>query len=217
MSVIAMLQQLSEFGAEPETSQAAVVVSGLPTNRIESGQPVSDSSTEEKKCGITSFKGEIMQQPTTRVNASEETIKIGPLEIRFLLTGDDSSGSVSVFEVVVPIGQKLAAPAHKNDAYEEILYGIEGVLTWTVDGTPIEVGPGQALCIPRGAVHRFDNLGNEDAKQLAVISPAIMGPAYFREAAEVIAAAAGGPPDRAKMMEVFRRHGMTLAGSPPVK
>jgi hypothetical protein len=25
--------------------------------------------------------------------------------------------------------RKLAAPAHKNDAYEEILYGIEGVLT----------------------------------------------------------------------------------------
>jgi quercetin dioxygenase-like cupin family protein len=122
-----------------------------------------------------------------------------------------------VFEVVVPVGQKLAAPGHKNDAYEEILYGIEGVLTWTVDGTPIEVGPGQALCIPRGAVHHFDNLGDEDVKQLAVISPAIMGPAYFREAAEVIRDAAGGPPDRAKMMDVFRRHGMTLAAPPPVR
>jgi quercetin dioxygenase-like cupin family protein len=167
-----------------------------------------------RNVGQLHSKGTVMQQRTTRVNASEETIKIGPLGIRFLLTGDDSNGSVSVFEVLVPVGQKLAAPAHKNDAYEEILYGIEGVLTWTVDGTPIEVGPGQALCIPRGAVHRFDNLGNEDVKQLAVISPAIMGPAYFREAAEVINAAAGSPPDRATMMDVFRRHGMTLAAPP---
>src|SRR5512136_3382501 len=127
-----------------------------------------------------------MSTHTTSVNPSEETIKIGPVGIRFLLTGDDSNGSVSVFEVLVPAGQKLAAPAHKNDAYQEMLYGIEGVLTWTVDGTPIAVGPGQALCIPRGAVHRFDNLGGQDAKQLAVISPAIMTPAYFREAAEVI-------------------------------
>ncbi len=158
-----------------------------------------------------------MQPSINRVNPSEETIKIGPLGIRFLLTGGDSSGSVSVFEVSVPVGQKLAAPAHKNDAYEEVLYGIEGVLTWTVDGTPIEVGPGQALCIPRGAVHRFDNLGTENVKQLCVITPAIMGPAYFREAADVINAAAGGPPDRMKMMEVFRRHGMTLAAPPPVK
>lgn len=120
-----------------------------------------------------------MQQHTTRVNPSEETIEIGPLGIRFLVTGEDSQGSVSVFEVRVPAGQKLAAPAHKNDAYEEILYGIQGVLTWTVDDTPIEVGPGQALCIPRGAVHRFDNFGNEDVKQLAVISPAIMGTSVF--------------------------------------
>jgi quercetin dioxygenase-like cupin family protein len=158
-----------------------------------------------------------MEQRTTRVNPSEETINIGPLGIRFLLTSEDSNSNMSVFEVLVPAGQKLAAPAHKNDAYEETLYGIEGVLTWTVDGKPIEVGPGQALCIPRGAVHRFDNLGNEDAKQLAVISPAIMGPAYFRDAAEVIDAAAGGPPDRRKMMEVFRRHGMTVAAPPLTK
>jgi quercetin dioxygenase-like cupin family protein len=148
------------------------------------------------------------------VNPSEETIRIGPLGIRFLLTGNDTSGSVSVFEVLVPAGQKLAAPAHKNDAYEETLYGIEGVVTWTIDGTPIEVGPGQAVCIPRGAVHRFDNLGTKDAKQLSIITPPIMGPSYFREAREVVEAAAGGPPDVAKMIEIFRRHGMTIAAPP---
>ena len=146
------------------------------------------------------------------VNPSEENIEMGAtgIAVRFLLTREDTQGSLSVFEVRVPAGQKLTAPAHRNDAYEEVLYGIEGVLTWTVDGTPIEVGPGQALCIPRGAVHRFDNFGSVDAKQLCLISPPIMGPAYFREAAEAIRAAEG-PPDRAKMAEVFRRHGMTLA------
>jgi quercetin dioxygenase-like cupin family protein len=149
------------------------------------------------------------------VNPSEETIHIGPLGIRFLLTGDDTNGSVSVFEVTVPAGQKLAAPAHGNDAYEETLYGIEGVVTWTIDGRAIEVGPGQAVCIPRGAVHRFDNFGTVDAKQLSIIAPPIMGPAYFREASEVVSAAAGGPPDAARMVEVFRRHGMTIAAPPP--
>lgn len=155
----------------------------------------------------------------TKVNPSEETIQMGPtgIGIRFLLTREDTNGSLSVFEVRVPAGQKIPAPAHKNDAYEEVLYGIEGVLTWTVDGTPIEVGPGQALCIPRGAVHRFDNFGSENVKQLCLISPAIMGPAYFHDAAEVIRAAAGGPPDRAKMTEVFHRHGMTLAAPPPAE
>jgi quercetin dioxygenase-like cupin family protein len=157
-----------------------------------------------------------MEGRETRVNPSEEVIRIGPLEIRFLLTGDDSNGNASVFDFSVPAGQKLMAPAHKNDAYEEILYGIEGVLTWTVEGTPIEVGPGQALCIPRGAVHRFDNFGSEDARQLVIITPAIMGPAYFHEAAEVIGAG-GGTPDREKMIEVYRRHGMTVAPPPTGK
>jgi len=155
-----------------------------------------------------------MQQHAILPNPSYETIQVGPIGIRFLLTADDSNGSLSVFEFSVPAGKKLPAPAHKNDAYEEMLYGLAGILTWTVDGTPIEVGPGQALCIPRGAVHRFDNFGAEDVKQLVVLSPAIMGPAYFREAAEVIGAGAGGLPDHAKMMEVFRRHGMTVAAPP---
>lgn len=145
------------------------------------------------------------------VNPSEETIRIGPLGIRFLLTGEDTNGSVSVFEVTVPAGQKLAAPAHKNDAYEETLYGIKGTLTWTVDGKAISVGPGQAVCIPRGAVHRFENFGAEDAKQLSIVTPAIMGPAYFREAGAVVDEASGGPPDIVKMVEIFRRHGMTIA------
>jgi quercetin dioxygenase-like cupin family protein len=150
------------------------------------------------------------------VNPSEETIRLGPLAVRFLLTGDNSSGSVAVFEVTVPGAQRLAAPAHSHDHYEETIYGIAGVLTWTVDGKQIDVGPGQALCIPRGAIHRFDNNGIQDAKALCVITPAAIGPQYFRESAEVINAAAGGPPDRTKMAEIMRRHGLTPA-SPPLQ
>ena len=154
---------------------------------------------------------------TVRVNPSEETIRLGPLSVRFLLTANDSNRNASVFEVFVPAGHKLTAPPHKNDTFEEVLYGIEGVLTWTVDGAPIAVGPGQSLCIPRGAVHRFDNFGSEDAKQLVVITPAVMGPAYFRDVAELIASAAGGPPDREKMMEIFRRNGMSVAPPPAAR
>ena len=60
----------------------------------------------------------------------------------------------------------------------------------SVSRTQIDLGPGQALCIPRGAVHRFDNHGSNDVKALCVITPAVLGPQYFREAAEVISAAA---------------------------
>jgi quercetin dioxygenase-like cupin family protein len=146
-----------------------------------------------------------------QVDPSSETIRLGPLDVRFLVTGDDSTGSVAVFEVFIPKQQRLMAPAHSHDHYEETIYGISGVSTWTVAGKPIDVGPGQALCIPRGAVHRFDNHGSEDAKALCVITPAAIGPQYFRESAEVINMAAGGPPDRTRMVEIMRRHGLTPA------
>ena len=151
------------------------------------------------------------QTTDAHVNPSDETIHLGPLGVRFLVTGDDASGSVALFEVAVPAAQRLAAPAHSHDHYEETIYGIEGVLTWTVDGTQIEVGPGQALCIPRGAVHRFENRGHQDVKAVCAITPAAIGPQYFREAAAVIDEAAGGPPDRVKMIEIMRRHGLTPA------
>jgi quercetin dioxygenase-like cupin family protein len=149
------------------------------------------------------------------INPADETIRLGPLAVRFLITGENSNGSVAVFDLFVPAAQRLAAPAHSHDHYEETIYGSEGVLTWTVDGKKIEVGPGQALCIPRGAVHRFDNNGDQDAKALCVITPAAIGPQYFRESAEVINAAVGGPPDRAKMIEIMLRHGLTPAPPPP--
>lgn len=151
------------------------------------------------------------QAASLRVNPSEETIRLGPLAVRFLLTGADSTGSIAVFELVVPGAQRLAGPAHSHDQYEETIYGIEGILTWTVDGKQIDVGPGQALCIPRGAVHRFDNHGSRDAKALCVITPAVQGPQFFREAAEAIDVAAGGPPDPARMLDIMRRHGLTPA------
>jgi quercetin dioxygenase-like cupin family protein len=146
-----------------------------------------------------------------RVNPSDETIRLGPLAVRFLITGEHASGSVAVFELTVPSALRLAAPAHSHDHYEETIYGIEGVLTWTVDGKPVDVGPGQALCIPRGAIHRFDNNGNQDVKALCAVTPAAIGPQYFREVAEVMKAAAGGPPDRAKIADIMRRHGLTPA------
>jgi len=150
-----------------------------------------------------------------RLNPDEESIRVGPLTIRFLVTAENSNGTLAAFEVMVPAAQRLMGPAHSHDHYEETIYGVQGVLTWTVDGKPIDVGPGQALCIPRGAVHRFDNNGAQDAKVLCAVSPAAIGPQYFRDVAEVLKSAAGGPPDKAKMMEVMRRHGLTPAPPPP--
>jgi quercetin dioxygenase-like cupin family protein len=141
---------------------------------------------------------------------AREEIKIGGLAVRFLLEGEASGGSVAVFEFDVAPGSKVPG-AHSHDGYEETIYGIEGVLTFMVDGKRIDVGPREVVCIPRGAVHRFDNRYDLCAKMLAVVTPGILGPDYFREVGAVLRSAAGGPPDQAALGEVMRRHGITPA------
>jgi quercetin dioxygenase-like cupin family protein len=139
-----------------------------------------------------------------------EEIRIGGLEIRFRLEGEESGGSVAVFEFDVPAGARVPA-AHSHDAFDETIYGLEGVLGWTLDGTKTDVGAGDVLCIPRGVVLRFDNDREVGAKMLAIVSPGNLGPEYFREIADVLEAATGGPPDPAAIAEVMRRHGLTPA------
>lgn len=143
--------------------------------------------------------------------STREQIQVGPIAIRFLIDGTTTGESVSVLEFDVRAGSRLPA-AHSHDGYEETIYGVAGVLTWTVEGVPTDVGPGEALLIPRGAVHRFDNSRDVDATSLAIITPGILGPDYFRELAALVDGAAGGPPDLAAMGEIMRRHGLTPAG-----
>jgi quercetin dioxygenase-like cupin family protein len=141
--------------------------------------------------------------------STREEIRIGPLAIRFLVEGDASGGTVAVFEFDVPAGARVPV-AHSHDAYEETIYGVDGVLTWTVDGVETQVGAGDALCIRRGAVHHFGNTGDVDATALAIVTPGVLGPGYFREIAETVAEATG-PPDPAAIAAVMLRHGLTPA------
>jgi quercetin dioxygenase-like cupin family protein len=142
--------------------------------------------------------------------ADNETITVGALGVRFLVEAADSNGTASVFECFVPANATMPAP-HSHDGFEETIYGLSGTTTWTIAGERVDIGPGSAVCVPRGEIHGFQNHGNVDAKFLAIASPALFGPAYFREIGEVLAGTAGGPPDRAAIGEVMRRHGLTPA------
>jgi quercetin dioxygenase-like cupin family protein len=142
--------------------------------------------------------------------STREEIRVGEMVIRFLLEGSQSAGSVAIFEFDVPAGARIAG-AHSHDGYDETIYGLEGVLTWTIEDTATEVGPGEAVFIPRGAVHHFDNKGDLDARALAIATPGSIGPDFFREVGALLDAAAGGPPDFAALGVVMRRHGLTPA------
>ena len=105
----------------------------------------------------------------TTATAAEE-IRVGEYVIRFLVEAEATAGTAALFEFDVPAGSPVP-PAHSHDAFEETIYGLRGTLTWTVDGATTALGPGEVLCIARGTVHRFENVGTEAATQLAVVTP----------------------------------------------
>jgi quercetin dioxygenase-like cupin family protein len=141
------------------------------------------------------------------------TIDLGGIEVRFLVEAQDSGGAATVFECAVGGGARVPPP-HSHDAFDETVYGLDGILTFTIDGTTRQIGPGDSVCIRRGQVHQFVNAGAVDATFLSVATPGVFGPDYFTEIRDVLRAAADGPPDVAALLEVMRRHGLTPAPSP---
>jgi quercetin dioxygenase-like cupin family protein len=138
----------------------------------------------------------------------DDVIRAGPIEIRFLVQAAETAGTLTMFDFLVPAQARVPVP-HSHEAFDETIYGLTGALTWTLDEKKVRIGPGDVLFIPRGHVHHFANLDSEDARQLSVISPGLLGPQYFREIGEVVNA--GGPPNLERIMEVMRRHGLRPA------
>ena len=133
--------------------------------------------------------------------AASDELRIGALRLRFLVTHPGAT----VFECAIPSGAAVPAPHYHRDV-DETLYGLAGVLSVTVDGRISLLQPGDALFIPRGAVHHHENAHEGDALFLAVLTPGAIGRAYFEEIAEVINAP--GRPEMAKAKRVMLRHGL---------
>ena len=153
---------------------------------------------------------EVVEAGAVRANGRE--IRFGQLGIRFVVDGPEEGASLTMFELEVAPKAGMPVP-HSHDGFDETAYGLSGRLSLTVEGKTFDVGAGQTLLIPRGAVHSFINPYDETARALCVITPGVLGSGYFLEVAELIraSAAAGGPPNPAKIGEIMRRHGLTPA------
>jgi quercetin dioxygenase-like cupin family protein len=134
----------------------------------------------------------------------QDIVHIGELELHFRI----SQPGATAFEFIVPPRARVPAPHYHQEA-DEILYGIEGTLTVTVDGKIQELGAGDVVFIPRGSVHHHENLHESVSRTLAVMTPGTIGRGYFEEMAEVINVP--GKPDLTKAREIMQRHGLVPA------
>lgn len=136
-----------------------------------------------------------------------EQIRIGPLTLDFLASKQDTGASLDMFRMTVSPGGQMPVP-HWHRDWDETIYGLEGTVTFMLDGVAHAIGPGDSLFIPRGKVHGFDNCSAAAAVCLCVLTPGVLGPEYFRELAAVVAK---GKPDPAVVKEIMSRHGLVPA------
>lgn len=142
------------------------------------------------------------------MKAEESVVRIGSLELRFLVDEAQSSGKLVMFEMTVPPQARVPAP-HYHREVDEAVYVLEGTLTMSLDGQKHELGPGDSLFVPRGAVHGFENLAPTKARSLAVLTPGSIGRRYFEEVAAAVNVP--GKPDLATVKEIMLRHGLVPA------
>lgn len=140
-----------------------------------------------------------------------ERIRVGQLEVVFYADRGRTDGHADVYEVVVPEGAKVPAAHHHVDV-DEVIMGLEGVVTYRVGDELIEVAPGKVAFSPKGVPHHFENKHRGTARFLVTATPARMGPEYFREIATVVGA--GGPPDMTAVKRVMNKYGLELAPLP---
>jgi quercetin dioxygenase-like cupin family protein len=140
----------------------------------------------------------------------QPVIKIGGLEIRYLMDGTVSGAGSGMFELTVAPGARVP-PAHSHSNNEEIVYVLEGTLRYSVDGEMRDLTPGERMFSPRNSVHAFSNPHDRPARALIVLTPDI-GAQYFRDIAEVVGTPGGPAPGR--MVEVMTRYGLVVAPPP---
>ncbi|HKP24126.1 MAG TPA: cupin domain-containing protein [Dongiaceae bacterium] len=141
----------------------------------------------------------------------QPVVKIGGLEIHYLVDGTISGAGMGMFELIVPPGARVP-PAHSHEDNEEIAYVLDGVLRYTVDGETRDLKAGERMYTPRGSVHAFSNPHETTARALIILTPDI-GAQYFRDIRDVVTAPGG--PNPAKMVDVMTRYGLVLAQSKP--
>ncbi len=141
----------------------------------------------------------------------------GPGDLyNFLVTGEETNDAFFQFEAIVPSGG--GPPPHIHRREDETFYVVSGELEVLVGESTYVAKAGDFVFIPRGTVHRFQNVGEGTAVQLVTFVPAGFEN-FFREVFLPVTDRNAAPPPITeeqirKMNEVAPRHGLELPPPP---
>jgi quercetin dioxygenase-like cupin family protein len=98
------------------------------------------------------------------------------------VTSAQTSGAYSLFEVTSPPGS--GPPAHVQHRENEAFYVLEGEYEFLVEDSTTRVSAGCLLHVPKGTLHRHDNVGDIPARMLVIQTPGGLHQAFFEEIGE---------------------------------
>ena len=81
-----------------------------------------------------------------------ETIEASQNTIDFMLQTADINNSAAMFEFTVPAGAKVPV-TYYHEHFNETIYGVERIITFTVEAKAIDITPGENCFIPVSAVN----------------------------------------------------------------
>ena len=94
----------------------------------------------------------------------------------FKAPADQDGGDFSLMERTLPPGGRRPPP-HRHVNCSEAYFVLDGLVSVTVEGDQLAVGPEGFVLVPRGTAHTFGNGGPDPARLLVIHAPAM--DAYF--------------------------------------
>lgn len=157
----------------------------------------------------------------TPKSPSAQTIALSPSEgerftiiggsVRILIDGEASGGQCCVFEC--PIGPGDGPPLHVHEREDELFYVVRGRFKFSIDGREVIGEPGFFGYAPRGSIHAFRNVGEEEGLLHVTCTPAGLE-TPFRAVRLPEPGSPAVPLSPEEVMAVFARHGVTFVGPP---
>ncbi|WP_420138247.1 cupin domain-containing protein [Sphingomonas sp.] len=155
--------------------------------------------------------------PKTTFNATPAEYRFLGVDMRILLTGEETGGQFTMIHGTMPPGGDGGLHVHARE--DESMTMLEGALEVTIGNMTFRLEAGQSYFAPRGIPHRLRNTGSTPARSLLVTTPGGFD-AFVREAGTPLPLASDRPeqPPTAEqmqaLMQLAARHGITVLEPP---
>jgi mannose-6-phosphate isomerase-like protein (cupin superfamily) len=143
---------------------------------------------------------ELSKSAKTPTKQQEEVLSVIGHTITVKLGADQTDGTYSVFELIVP--PEVGTGLHIDQDWDEYWHVMEGNFAFTLNGERKELPAGSFAFGPKGIPHSFRNVGETVGKLVMVTVPSGLE-AFFRHVHD---ASLQGRPDKEAFVGIMRAH-----------